>query len=70
VLFIYINKNGGFIIDDFYRDYGDREVKIWLEENTQNVSGTAVIHSVYPFGGPHGVTTAQYVTELDSFDYN
>ena len=42
VLFVYINKNGGYIIDDFFSAYSDREVKIWLDEEEQNV----VCHSV------------------------
>lgn len=65
VLFVYINKNGGFIIDDFFRAYSDSEVKIWLDEEEQNL----VHHSVYPFAGPHGATTMSYESNLDSFDY-
>lgn len=65
VLFIYINKNGGYIMDDFFKSYGDREVKVWFKENEKNI----VLHSVYPFGGPHGTTTMRYESELDSFDY-
>ncbi len=65
VLFIYINKNGGYIIDDFFKAYVDSEVKIWFKEDGKNV----VCHSVYPFAGPHGATTMQYDSELDQFDY-
>lgn len=65
VLFIYINKSGGYIIDDFFSAYSDKEVKIWFDEEKQNV----VCHSVYPFAGPHGASTMQYDSKLDSFDY-
>ena len=43
----------------------DSEVKIWLDEEEQNL----VHHSVYPFAGPHGATTMSYESNLDSFDY-
>ncbi len=65
VLFIYINKNGGYIVDDFFKYYSEQEVKIWLDEEEQNV----VCHSVYPFAGPHGATTMQYKSDLNGFDY-
>lgn len=65
VLFIYINKNGGYIVDDFFKAYSDREVKIWLDEKDQNV----VRHSVYPFAGPHGATTMSYESNLNGYDY-
>ena len=65
VIFIYINKNGGYIVDDFFKAYSDKEVKIWLDEKDQNV----VCHSVYPFAGPHGATTMSYESNLDGFDY-
>lgn len=65
VLFIYINKNGGYIVDDFFKGYLDKEVKIWLDEEKQHV----VCHSVYPFAGPHGATTMSYESNLNSYDY-
>lgn len=65
VLFIYINKNGGYIVDDFFRAYSDKEIKIWLDEKDQNV----VRHSVYPFAGPHGATTMSYESNLNGYDY-
>ena len=65
VLFIYINKDGGYIVDDFFKGYSDKEVKIWLDEENQNV----VCHSVFPFAGPHGATTMSYESNLNGYDY-
>lgn len=65
VLFIYVNKNGGYIVDDFFKSYSDREVKIWFDEQKQDI----VHHSVYPFAGPHGTTTMSYESNLNGFDY-
>ncbi len=65
VLFVYINKKGGYIVDDFFKAYSDREVKIWLDEEDKNV----VWHSVNPFAGPHGATTMSYESNLNGYDY-
>ncbi len=69
ILFIYINKQGGFIVDRFFSAYSDREVKMWFDESGENSGPNTVVHSVYPFAGPHGTTTAQYATDMDEFDY-
>lgn len=73
LLFVYINKKGGFVVDDFFSSYGlnngDFEIKMWFEENPQNSGPNTVTHSVYPFGGPHGTTTAHFSSDLDGFDY-
>ncbi len=65
ILFVYINKNGGFVTDSFFSGYGDREIKFWFDEEAEDT----VIHTVSPFAGPHGATTMQYATELDTYDY-
>lgn len=74
LIFVYINKNGGFVVEGFLSSYGmngseNTEIKFWFDESGTNSGKNTVIHSVYPFGGPHGVTTAQFVSELDEFDY-
>lgn len=65
VLFVYINKDGGYIVDDFFKGYSENDVKIYFVENEENVVG----HSVYPFAGPHGATTMSYESNLTGFDY-
>ncbi len=69
IIFAYINKKGGFLIDTFFADYGDRDIKFWFDEENVNSGPNTVAHSVYPFGGPHGTTTMTYVTELDALDF-
>lgn len=70
IIFVYINKNGGFVVSDFYYSYGmnnnpDTKIDLWFDSGNENV----VVHSVYPFGGPHGVTTATFKSNLNSFDF-
>ena len=72
LLFVYINKQGGFVAEDFLSAYAvneQAEIKFWFDESGVNSGKNRVVHSVYPFGGPHGVTTAQFVSDLDEFDY-
>ncbi len=69
LLFVYINKQGGFVVENFYSGYADRQVDVWFDEVSGNIKPNTVVHSVYPFGGPHGITTAHFVSELDGFDY-
>lgn len=69
ILFVYINKSGGFIVDTFFASYGDRTIKMWFDDAGINSSVNTVVHSVSPFGGPHGTTTMQYATDLDLYDY-
>ncbi len=69
IIFAYINKKGGFLIDTFFADYSDRDIKFWFDTEDVNSGPNAVAHSVYPFGGPHGTTTMTYVTELDTLDF-
>lgn len=71
VLFVYISKKGGFVVDTFLRYHTNAKVlKMWFNETDVNASKNAVVHEIYPYGGPHGPVTMQYVTELDNLDYN
>lgn len=65
VIFAYINKNGGFVIDKFINDCGDREIQIDFDKERVNV----LHHTVHPFAGPHGATTMHYESNLDYYDY-
>lgn len=69
ILFVYINKSGGFIVDTFFSSYGDRTIKMWFDDTVINSSVNTVVHSVSPFAGPHGATTMQYATDLECYDY-
>jgi hypothetical protein len=69
LLFININKQGGYVIDTFFASYQDREIKFGFEENPVNSGPNTVWHSVYPFGGPHGTTVANFMVDLDNYDY-
>ena len=69
LIFVYIKKTGGFVVENFYNGYADREIKFWFDEEDVNSGPYTVIHSVYPFGGPHGTTTAHFSSDLDEFDY-
>lgn len=69
ILFVYINKAGGFVVDTFFASYGDREIKMWFDDSGINSSVNTVVHSVSPFAGPHGATTMQYASDLEWYDY-
>lgn len=62
--FVYINKNGGYVVDTFMQFHEATEEKMWFEGDN------VFVHSMYPFGGPHGTTTIQWVSELDTYDYD
>ena len=65
LIFVYINKSGGYAVDTFISAYGDRTVDFYFETDGRN----RVAHTITPFAGPHGATTMKYVTELDTLDY-
>ncbi|MBO5409359.1 MAG: hypothetical protein J6A61_08210 [Clostridia bacterium] len=67
LLLVYINKQGGYVLDTFLNGYKDRELDISFEPVPEN--SNTVNLSVYPFGGPHGTTTANFVVDLDLYDY-
>ena len=69
LLFVYINKQGGFVTDGFLSEYGDREIKFWFDEADAEYGPNTVKHTVTPFAGPHGATTMQYTVDLDEYDY-
>ena len=69
LLFVYINKSGGFVVDTFFASYGDRTIKMWFDDSGINSSVNTVVHSVSPFAGPHGATTMSYATDLEWYDY-
>lgn len=65
ILFAYINKQGGFVVDSFLSGFAGYDIEIRFDESAPNT----VIHTVSPFAGPHGATTMQYATNLDQYDY-
>ena len=70
LIFVYINKKGGFVTENFLNAYGmnsykNTEIKMWFDETKKNT----VVFSVYPYGGPHGPVTAQFESNLDELDY-
>lgn len=69
LLVVYIRKEGGYVVDRFLDYYKDGQIDIWFEESPVNSGPNTVIHSVYPFGGPHGTTTAHFPIDLDLYDY-
>ncbi len=69
LLVVYIHKDGGYVVDRFLDFYKDGQLDIRFEESPVNSGPNTVIHSVYPFGGPHGTTTAHFPIDLDLYDY-
>lgn len=69
ILFVNINKQGGYVVDTFFNSYKDREIKFGFEKSPVNSGPNTVWHSVYPFGGPHGTTVANFMVDLDNYDY-
>ncbi|MBE7036867.1 MAG: hypothetical protein E7403_06215 [Ruminococcaceae bacterium] len=69
ILCMYVNKQGGFVLDSFMSYYADRQLNFYFDEFPVNSGPNTVNFSVYPFGGPHGTTTANFVVDLDDYDY-
>ncbi|MBS7298053.1 MAG: hypothetical protein KIG65_03120 [Eubacteriales bacterium] len=40
ILFAYINKSGGFVVDSFFAPYADREIKMWFDEKNEKCFST------------------------------
>ncbi len=71
LIFVYINKNGGYVVDTFLSGYVDDiyKIKTWFDNSGNNSGPNTIIHTVSPFAGPHGATTMQYASDLDEYDY-
>lgn len=69
LIFVYINKSGGYVVDTFISAYADRKVEFQFEKNTERYGSNAITNTVTPFAGPHGATSMSYTIRLDDCDY-
>lgn len=69
LIFVYVRKSGGYVVDTFVSSYGDRTVDFYFSENPDKDGINSVTHTITPFAGPHGATTMSYLTNLDELDY-
>ena len=69
LVFVYINKDGGYVVDTFVSGYADRTVECYFTPDTVRYGPNTVTHTISPFAGPHGATTMSYSTDLDTLDY-
>lgn len=69
LIFVYIRKSGGYVVDTFAAAYADRTVEFSFEGNIEKYGPNAITHTISPFAGPHGANTMSYTTKLDDYDY-
>ncbi len=69
LIFVYIRKSGGYVVDTFASSYADRTVEFYFTKNPDRDGINSVTHTITPFAGPHGATTMSYSTNLDELDY-